>query len=111
VTDLRGQVGARIRQLRKARRLTQEQLAERAALSDKFVGELERGKANPTLTTLSALRDALGVGLPDLLGVIPDPPRLTPRQATPVREALASLESLVEWAAPGPPRSRRRGGS
>lgn len=108
VTDLRGRVGARIKQLRKAQRLTQEQLAERAGLSDKFVGELERGKANPTLTTLAALSDALGVSLVDLLGVQPERARLTPRQATQVRDALASIESLVEWATPEPGRPRRR---
>lgn len=110
MTDLRGHVGARLRQLRLARRLTQEQLAERAGLSDKFLGELERGRGNPTLTTLAALSDALGVRLVDLLAVETDRPRLTSRQATQVREALASLETLVEWAAPAPaPRKPRKG--
>lgn len=107
MTDLRGQVGARLKQLRQARRLTQEQLAERAGLSYKFIGELERGKANPTLTTLSAISTALGVALVDLLGVEPDQPRLTSRQAMLVRDALASIETLVEWAAP-PAKSKRR---
>lgn len=100
MTDLRGRVGARLRQFRQARRLTQEQLAERAGLSDKFVGEVERGRGNPTLTTLAALSEALGVRLVDLLAIEMDHPRLTPRQATQVREALVSLETLVEWAAP-----------
>lgn len=100
MTDLRGRLGARLRQLRHARRLTQEQLAERAGLSYKFVGELERGRGNPTLTTLAALSDALGVRLVDLLAVDADRPRLTSRQASQVREALESLETLVEWAAP-----------
>lgn len=108
MTDLRGQVGARVKQIRKARRLTQEQLAELAGLSDKFVGQVERGQSNPTLTTLAALGDALGVGLVDLLGVDTDRPRLTPRQASQVRDALASLETLVEWAAPARPQPRRR---
>ena len=109
MTDLRGQVGARLKQLRKARRLTQEALAERAGLSYKFIGELERGKANPTLTTLAALSDALGTRLIDLLGVQPDDgPRLTSRQAALVRDALTSIETLVEWAAPIEPRPRKR---
>lgn len=102
MADLRGHVGARLRQLRHARRLTQEQVAERAGLSHKFLGELERGRANPTLTTLSAVSEALGVRLVDLLALETDRPRLTPRQASQVREALASLETLVEWAAPPP---------
>ena len=100
MTDLRGRVGTRLRQLRQARRLTQEQLAERAGLSYKFVGEVERGRGNPTLTTLAALSDALGVRLVDLLALEPDRPKLTPRQVSQVRDALVSLETLVEWAAP-----------
>jgi XRE family aerobic/anaerobic benzoate catabolism transcriptional regulator len=110
VTDLRGRVGARVKQLRQARRLTQEQLAERAGLSYKFIGEVERGRGNPTLTTLAALSEALGVGLVDLLGIDPDRPRLSPRQVTQVREALESLETLVEWATPPDqgPKSRKR---
>lgn len=108
MTDLRGRVGARLKQLRLARRLTQEQLAERAGLSHKFIGEVERGRGNPTLTTLAKLSEALAVDLIDLLGLETTGPRLSPRQATQVREALASLETLVEWAAPPEPRPRRR---
>ena len=110
MTDLRGRLGARVKQLRQARRLTQEQLAERAGLSYKFVGEVERGQGNPTLTTLGSLSDALGVALPDLLGVEGEKPMLTARQASLVRDALASIETLVERAAPPPdsqPRRRR----
>lgn len=108
MTDLRGRVGSRLRQLRLGHRLTQEQLAERAGLSHKFVGEVERGRANPTLTTLAALGDALGVGLVDLLGVEGEHPRLTSRQVTQVRDAIASIETLVEWAAPPGARPRKR---
>ena len=110
VTDLRGRVGARVKQLRQSRRFTQEQLAERANLSYKFVGELERGRANPTLTTLASLSDALGVSLVDILGIDVAKPKLSPRQATQVREALESLEHLVEWAAQGdsPAKPRKR---
>jgi len=109
VTDVRGRLGARLRQLRQARRLTQEQLAERAGLSFKFLGELERGRGNPTLTTLTSISDALGVRLVDLLELDPGQPRLTPKQASQVREALGSIETLVEWAAPSNEKSRVKG--
>ena len=108
MTDLRGRLGTRLKQLRRARRMTQEQLAERAGLSYKFVGEVERGQGNPTLTTMAALAEALGVGLIDLLGVEVERPKLSPRQATQVREALASLETLVEWAAPTDTKTKPR---
>jgi transcriptional regulator with XRE-family HTH domain len=108
VTDLRGRLGARVKQLRQARRLTQEQLAERAGLSYKFVGEVERGKGNPTLTTLGSLSEALGVALSDLLGVEAEKPMLSARQASLVRDALASIETLVERAAAPPDAPPRR---
>jgi transcriptional regulator with XRE-family HTH domain len=106
VTDVRGRVGTRLKQLRQAHRLTQEQLAERAGLSYKFIGEVERGRGNPTLTTLAAISEALGVGLVDLLALDPERPRMTPRQASQVRDALASLETLVEWASPAEVKAR-----
>ena len=108
MTDLCGRVGARMRQLRRARRLTQEQLAERAGLSYKFVGEVERGMGNPTLTTLGALSEALGVSLVDLLALDTDRSRLSPRQVSQVREAMASIETLVALAAPPPPGEKSR---
>jgi len=110
VTDLRGRVGARLKQLRRARRLTQEQLAERAGLSYKFVGQVERGEGNPTLTTLEALSAALGVGADDLLASEPERPRVMSRQALQVREALTSLETFVDLVLPqdAAPRGKRR---
>ena len=106
-TDLRGRVGARLKQLRQARRLTQEQLAERAGLSYKFVGEVERGRGNPTLTTLAAITDALDVQLVELLGIETTRPKLTSRQASQVRDALAAIETLVESASPADTRPER----
>lgn len=41
--------------------LSQHQLARAANLSNNFSGRLERGQQEPTLSTLLALADALGV--------------------------------------------------
>lgn len=59
-------LGARVRELRRARKVTQEQLAEKAGLSLQQVGEIERGRGNPTLTSQEGLATALGVTLADL---------------------------------------------
>ena len=64
--DSRIALGKRIRWLRTKVGLTQEQLAERAELSMKHLGEIERGKGNPTLSSLENIADAFGVSLPDL---------------------------------------------
>lgn len=103
VTDeIRSQLGHRVRELRLAYRVTQEQLAERAGLSYKFIGEIERGKANPTVDTLSRLAKALRVEVHELLL---SPGRETGSQAVyrigfhdvaVVREALKSADTLLD---------------
>jgi transcriptional regulator with XRE-family HTH domain len=53
---------------RRARQgLTQEEVSREAGMSTEHWQRLERGVANPTLGTLYAAADALGVPLPELL--------------------------------------------
>jgi transcriptional regulator with XRE-family HTH domain len=67
VTDIGKLVGNRVREFRTSHRLTQEQLGERAGLSYKFIGEVERGVGNPTIQTLADIAAALGVPVVDLV--------------------------------------------
>ncbi len=54
--------GEKLRQLREAAGLTQEELAERAGLTPKGIGALERGdRKRPYPNTVRALADALGL--------------------------------------------------
>lgn len=46
---------------RRARRLTQKQLAEKTGIDQAEISRIERGQANPTTATLGALTRALGV--------------------------------------------------
>lgn len=66
VKDLRKDLGVQIRNLRKAKELTQEELGEMAALSYKYVGELERGQVNVSLDSLVRIAESLGVKIGDL---------------------------------------------
>ena len=63
---LREEVARRILELRTADGLTQGEVASRADISERRYGELEKGKANPTLKTLVAVCEALGTDLSDL---------------------------------------------
>jgi len=64
--DKKNLLGARIKQIRKSRRLSQEVLAERAGISAQYVSNIERGRENPTLDLLFRLADALKVSLADM---------------------------------------------
>lgn len=62
----RVQLGQRIKELRAARNMSQEQLAERAGVNVTYLSSVERGKENPTLDMLEKIADALKVELVDL---------------------------------------------
>lgn len=56
-----------IRTLRQAKGLSQEGFADKCGLHRTYVGSVERGESNVTLSTLEALAGALGVSVADLL--------------------------------------------
>ena len=60
-------LGQRIRDLRRKRGLTQEQLAELADLSVPYISHLERGTKTPSLAVLVRLADSLDVTVDRLL--------------------------------------------
>lgn len=65
--DMRKLVGRNFSRLRAESGLTQEAVAERAKLSQQYVSGLERGQRNPTVETLLALAQALGVNHVELV--------------------------------------------
>ena len=66
MNDLKQRFGKRLRQLRRERGLTQEQLAEASDLSVDFVSLLERGVNAPSFETLEVLATVLDVPVRDL---------------------------------------------
>ncbi|MCS6625437.1 helix-turn-helix domain-containing protein [Roseibacterium beibuensis] len=54
-------VGANIRRLRQARKLSQEALAHEAGMAMRYLAGIERGEENPSLAFLVKIADALGV--------------------------------------------------
>lgn len=66
------QLGKRVRELRKSRRLTQAQLADKAKLHAKFMSDVEVGTRDVRLSTLSKLARGLGVTLHELFRTNPE---------------------------------------
>lgn len=60
------EIGARLRQLRRERRLPLEELAARTGLSIGFLSQIERGLSSPTLRVLAGVADALGLAISEL---------------------------------------------
>jgi len=66
MTELREHFAQRLRALRVARQLTQEDLAQRTGLSVNFISTMERGINAPSFETLDVLAKTLDVAVKDL---------------------------------------------
>ena len=64
-----GRLGGRVRELRRRRGLTLEELAELSGVSRAMISKLERGEKNPTLVVAAKLAEGLGVTLSQLAGM------------------------------------------
>jgi transcriptional regulator with XRE-family HTH domain len=64
-------LAANLRRLRIARQLSLSELARATSMSKATLSSIENGRANPTVTTLSALTSALRVSLTELLEEAP----------------------------------------
>jgi transcriptional regulator with XRE-family HTH domain len=67
--DLAAVIGNAARQARRARKLTQHQVAARLDVSVEFYSRMERGLAHPSLELFLRMLDALGVSADTLLGL------------------------------------------
>lgn len=65
-TNLKVKFGRRLRQIRRLKNLTQEQLAEVTGISVEFVSNIERGINAPSFDTLEKLAEVLNVSYVDL---------------------------------------------
>jgi transcriptional regulator with XRE-family HTH domain len=70
--------GKLLRELRKAKGWTRYRLAKESGLTQEGLRRLEKRNADPKLSTLLKLAAALGVGVQDLAGPVPDKPALQP---------------------------------
>ncbi len=82
VKHVRKFLGQRLRALRKQRSLSQEKLGDRAGLSGKFIGEVERGEKSISIDSLYRVSVALEIPLRDLTDV-----RATKEAAVPSEDA------------------------
>jgi len=97
VTEL---FGRRVRSLRKAQGLTQEDLADRGGVNYKYLGAVERGEENPSLKIISGIATGLGVEVRDLFEFQheePSPAKLRKKLDSLLKDAdQATLQQAVK---------------
>lgn len=102
-------VGQRLRAFRQQKKMTQEELAEKADLHPTYIGQVERGEKNLTLVSLEKILIALDISFTDLFEHIePNSEHTstaaqcyelislkTPRQQTVLHRILQEIDQLM----------------
>lgn len=105
--------GGMVKSLREERGFTQEQLAERAGMTEKHLGEIERGVTEASITAIAGLARGLQVGVSDLVPeaprVTPEPPRLSRSQWQLVYDTTLELNDTARHMLGFSDRVRRDG--
>ena len=65
--DIRQEFGKKLKSIRQNKKLTQEELGDMAGLHWTYIGQIERGKRNPSLVNLEKLAKALKISAGQLL--------------------------------------------
>lgn len=61
--------GEKIREIRKEKKLTQQQLGKLLGVSGSMIGQYEKGERNPKYITLQKIASVLGVNIEDIIGI------------------------------------------
>lgn len=99
--DLSRRLGATLRSLRRQQGLTQEEVAERAGFTSKYISEIERGHRNPPIDTLARIAvEGVGCSLAQLIAPLVSPAKppapssvVLPAPVRDVAERIAQLPS------------------
>jgi transcriptional regulator with XRE-family HTH domain len=90
-----------LRQIREARALTQEQLAQRAGLNTTTISRIETYSHSPTITTLRSLAQALDMSVADLEMAINPEARALAYQAELLDQFVEAVEMAKDALASG----------
>ena len=88
-------LGNRIKALRSAKNLTQEQIADKIGISRQKYARIERGVNNITLEVLSGIADVLEVAIGDITRVLDETPVVVYRAGT-ENSSSEQIFSMIE---------------
>ena len=90
------ELGARIRSVRQARRLTLRDVSERAGVTESFLSQVERDVTSPSIATLQRIARALDLSIAQLFADEPEAGRVVRREAR-RRIAYPGLKAVDEF--------------
>ena len=93
------QIGQKLKGLRIAKNLTQEELADRAELSKGFISQLERDLTSPSISTLVDILQCLGTSLKDFFQEESDEQIVFGNEDY-FEKVDTELKNTVEWIIP-----------
>lgn len=94
------QIGARLKQLRLQRGLTQEELADRCELSKGFISLLERDLTSPSIATLMDVLESLGTDLPQFFSEQKEKKLVFTERDMSVKQDEEGLKGFIRWLVP-----------
>jgi transcriptional regulator with XRE-family HTH domain len=94
--DLKKQIAARIRTIRTARDLSQDDLAAMIGRSVDAISNIERGKNLPSLETLVALAEGLKLSLVDVVGNWPAMTKISAKRVAAEAELIEIARQLSD---------------
>ena len=97
-TDL--DLGPRLRALRRSNHLTLRELAARAAITESFLSQVERGVASPSIATVQRIARALGLSIAELFAERPSSSLV--RRADRNRISYPGLRAVDEFLTAAP---------
>lgn len=86
-------LGARIKQVRENRRLTQQQLSEKSGIDQGHISRIERGEKGLAIEKLAAIARALGCSVAELTASVAEPSAEYGQQLEPRAAILANYEA------------------
>lgn len=93
-------IGAKLKDLRVAKNLTQEELADRSELSKGFISQLERNLTSPSIATLADILQCLGTSLGEFFSEEDAGDPVVFRDADYFEKVDDSYQNKIEWIVP-----------
>lgn len=92
-------IGAKLKELRILKGLTQEELADRAELSKGFISQLERDLTSPSIATLMDILQCLGTSIGEFFNETPEEQIVFGKQDY-FEKHDADLKNEIKWIIP-----------